>query len=130
MPDFLSPEWIDALDAAVSNDPRLTDSTAQMSLVMQQTITGAPTGDVVWHVVIDDGSAHVLPGPHAAPDITFSEDHATARAIGTGALSAQAAFMLGKLRISGNVAKLIEHRKAFDDLDDLFADVRAATVYE
>jgi hypothetical protein len=27
------------------------------------------------------------------------------------------------------VAKLIEHRKAFDELEDLFDDVRATTTY-
>ena len=129
MPDFLSSEWIAALDEAVSNDEQLRAATADLQLTVQQTVTGAPGGDVSWHVVVDDGTVHILPGPADAPDVTFTQDDATARAIGTSELSAQAAFMLGKLRIGGAVAKLIEHRKAFDDLEDLFEDVRATTTY-
>lgn len=129
MPDFLSPDWIAALDAAVSNDERLRDATADVQITVQQTVTGTPDGDVSWHVVVDNGTARVLPGPDADADVTFTQDDATARAIGTSALSAQAAFMLGKLRIGGDVAKLIEHRKAFDDLENLFDDLRAATAY-
>lgn len=129
MPDFLSPEWIAALDVAVSNDERLRAATTGVQITVQQTVTGTPDGDVCWHVVVDDGSVRVLPGSDDDPDVTFTQDDATARAIGTSALSAQAAFMLGKLRIGGDVARLIEHRKAFDDLEDLFDDVRATTAY-
>jgi hypothetical protein len=129
VPDFLSPEWIAALDEAVSNDDSLRAATADVHLTVQQTVTGAPRGDVSWHVVVDDGTVHILPGPADHPDVTFTQDDATARAIGTSELSAQAAFMLGKLRIGGAVAKLIEHRKAFDELEDLFDDVRATTTY-
>lgn len=129
MPDFLSIEWIAGLDAAAKADAQLRDAGRDVRIVLQQTVTGAPVGDVTFQVVVDHGDVQVELGETVEPDVVFTQDYATARAIATSELSAQAAFMLGKLRIGGTVAKLIEHRAVFDGLDDLFAEVRAATTY-
>ena len=129
MVEFLSPEWIAALDAAASSSAALRDATADVAFVLQQTVTDTADGNVTWHVAVDHGDVRVRAGaaPHA--DVTFTQDDATARAVGSSGLSAQAAFMLGRLRIGGDVAILMEHRAAFDDLDDLFVDVRATTTF-
>ena len=130
MPVFLSDEWIAALDEAAGADDKLRAATAGVSLVLQQTVTDLPDGDVTWHVAIDDGMIRILPGTSALPaDVTFSQSFETAKAVATSQLSAQSAFMLGKLRIGGAVAKLIEQRAAFDGLDDLFIEVRSHTTY-
>ena len=130
MPVFLSDEWIAALDEAASADDKLREATAGVSLVLQQTVTDSPGGDVTWHVAIDDGMIRILPGTSVLPaDVTFSQSFETAKAVATAKLSAQSAFMLGKLRIGGSVAKLIEQRAAFDGLDDLFIEVRSRTTY-
>ena len=107
----------------------MRDSTAGVSLVLQQTVTDTPAGDVAWNVVVDNGTLRILAGMADQPDVTFTQSYATAKAIAMSEMSAQAAFMLGRLRIGGTVAKLIEHREAFDGLDDLFADIRAKTQY-
>ena len=129
MPAFLSPEWVTDLDRAASQNADLARATADVSIVVQQTVTDAPGGDHAWHVAVDHGSVRVLDGPAEAPDVTFTQDHATAVAVGTGTLSAQAAFMLGKLRVVGTVGLLVQHRDAFDGLDDVFAEVRSTTSY-
>ena len=129
MVEFLSPEWIAALDAAASSNTAFRDATAEVAFVLQQTVTDTRDGDVSWHVAVDHGDVHVRAGAAAHADVTFTQDDATAHAVGSSELSAQAAFMLGKLRIGGDVAMLMEHRAAFDDLDDLFIDVRATTTF-
>lgn len=130
MPVFLSEEWIAALDEAAGADDKLRAATQSVSLVLQQTVTDSPNGDVSWHVTVDDGTIRVLAGSSAQPaDVTFFQSFETAKAISTSQLSAQSAFMLGKLRIGGTVAKLIEQRAAFDGLDDLFIEVRSRTTY-
>ena len=130
MPVFLSDEWIAALDEAASADAKLRAATVGVSLVLQQTVTDSPNGDVTWHVKVDDGTIRIVPGTSAQPaDVTFSQSFETAKAVATAQLSAQSAFMLGKLRIGGTVAMLIEQRAAFDGLDDLFIEVRSRTTY-
>lgn len=129
MPDFLTDEWIQSLDAALRADERVRTTDPNSSLVIQQTVTGVDDGAISWHMAIGHDDAGVTAGPAPAPDVTFTQDHATAVAIGTGELSAQAAFMLGKLRIGGDVSRLIAQRELFEGLDDTFAEARAATQY-
>ena len=95
-----------------------------MSLVVQQTVTDGPEGDAAWHVVVDDGAVSVRPGEAPEPDVTFRQSYETAAAIGRGELSAQTAFMIGKLRVGGNVELLMTHQGTFDGVEDVFEAVR------
>ncbi len=127
MARYLSPEWIDELHQVASTSASLRAATADVVLVVQQEVTGGPGGDVAWHVVLDHGNVAVRPGPAAVADVTFRQDHATAVAITRGELAAQAAFMVGRLRVGGDVAGLIRHQRALAGVDDVFATVRAGT---
>jgi putative sterol carrier protein len=125
MAQYLSPEWIDELDAALSADDAVRKATADVALTVQQVVTGGPGGDVAWHVVVDHGAVAVRPGTTDDADVTFRQDRDTARAVAGGELSAQAAFMIGKLTVTGDVGKLIEHQAAFTGIDDATDAVRA-----
>ena len=99
MPDVGSDEWIAAFAeraSGVAVDDRV-------SIVVQQEL--ADTGSS-WHVVIADGRAAVHAGQHPAPDVTLTEDRSTAAAIGAGDLSAQQAFIDGRLRVRGSLERL------------------------
>jgi putative sterol carrier protein len=126
---FASPEWIAELDRAVAADPALRRASAGVSLVVQQRVTDGPDGDASWHVVVDHGDARVVAGEAPQADVTFSQSYDTAAAIGRGELSAQTAFMIGKLRVGGNVELLMTHQATFDGVEDLFEAVRAGTEY-
>ncbi len=130
---FLSPEWIRELDEAAAASERLRLATAQMSLTVQQVVTsrsGAADEPLAeWHFVIDHGTVRVRQGRAADPDVTFSEDAATAAAVARGELSAQAAFMLGRLRVGGDVMRLMANQSAIAELNDVFTEVRARTDY-
>lgn len=129
MAAFGTDEWIAQLNDALTSSTELAAATADVTLTIGQHVTEGPNGDLVWTVVVNHGVAHAHSGSTDAPDVTFTQDYATAKAIATGDMSAQSAFMLGKLRIGGDVAKLMEHAAAFDALDDLFIDVRSHTTY-
>ncbi|HVX16798.1 MAG TPA: SCP2 sterol-binding domain-containing protein [Acidimicrobiales bacterium] len=140
MATFLSPEWVDELDRAASASGALATATKDIALTVQQIVTAdaaSPNGDAsqhpgrgaAWHVIVDHGLVRVRPGQSNRPDVTFTQDRATAVRVGRGELSAQAAFMLGKLRVDGDVALLMTHHVAFAGLDDVFADVRTSTTY-
>jgi len=127
---YLSSEWLAEADAAVSRSDSLRAATADVALVVQQVVTGGPDGvSAAYHVVVDHGAVSVVPGPAPEPDVTFTVDHATAAAIGRGDLSAQTAFMVGKLRVGGDLDRLLTHQDAFSGIDDVFDELRAATTW-
>jgi putative sterol carrier protein len=97
--DVGSDDWIAAFAeraAAVAVDDGVR-------IVVQQEL--ADTG-ASWHVVVADGRAAVERGRHPSPDVTITEDRATAAAIGAGQLSAQQAFIDGRLRVRGSLDRL------------------------
>lgn len=130
MPAFASPEWIAAFDEAVSSSERLREATASLGLTVRQTLTDPDGGpDTSWHVVVDHGTVHAHAGPGSHADLTFSSDLETARSIAAGTISVQTAFMVGRLVIGGDTAKLMEYAPAFDGLADIFDGLRSATTY-
>ena len=123
---FLSDPWIEALDHAATDAGNLAELTVGMALVIEQEVVD---GDrtVTYHVVIDDGRVSVRPGPAPTATVRFSQDADTARAVAAGELSAQRAFMTGRLRVGGDLTVLLAHGEALAELDDVFASVRART---
>ena len=129
MADYLSSQWIEQIDEAASSSEALRSATADVALTVQQEVTGGPEGDVTFHVVADHGDVSVRRGAAEHPDVTFTQDHATATAIGRGDLSAQAAFMVGRLRVAGDLDRLLTQHEAFIGIDDVFDEVRARTTW-
>lgn len=126
---YLSSEWFDALNQAASSSAPLAHATAGLALTIQHEVAGGPHGDVTFHVTMDHGTVTFRPGPAADPDVVFHHDYATAAAIGRGESSAQVAFMVGKLRLTGRVERLVDEVAAFEQLNDVFESVRASTEY-
>jgi len=126
---FLSDEWIGELGRALETGIDLGTGTDGVALTVQQIVTGTRDGEVAYCVVIDHDRAHVIPGRAATPDVTFTQDYATAAAISAGGESAQSAFMTGRLRLGGDVSVLLDHQEALARLTDLFAVVRSTTTY-
>lgn len=122
---FLSPEWVDALDRAVSDAaplPASGHSPSALTLEIEHDVEGRR-----YHLAIRDGHVRFRSGPAAHATVRFCADRATAAAIARGALSAQQAFMGGHLRVGGDVAALARAQSVFAALDDVFAAVRADT---
>jgi putative sterol carrier protein len=124
MARFLSPEWLDDLAAAATG----ASGPDGEPFTLQQVVVD-DAGEVAWAVTVGGGKVVVQPGRHDAATVTFTQDTATAGAIHRGELSAQAAFMTGRLRVGGDVRVLLERQGALGDLDDVFAAVRQATTY-
>ena len=129
MPRYLTREWLDAAQRAVEDDTTLADATKDVRLTVQQMVTGGPDGDVAYHVVVDNGAVRVLGGEASDATVTFIQAWDTATAIGRGDLSAQGAFMTGRIRVRGDLPKLVEHDNVFGNVDDVFAELRAQTTY-
>ena len=122
MAGFLTDAWLDDLDAAA----RAAEVTTAAPLILQQIVPDGPEGhEVAYALVVADGRLRVERGRVPQPDLTFTQDRATAEAIHRGELSAQAAFMQGRLRLGGDLRGVIERAGELGAIDDVLGSVRA-----
>jgi hypothetical protein len=122
MASYLSDQWIAELDAAARAHGGLAEATSDISLTIEQVVEPVTGGghEVRWHVVIDHGMVRFVSGAAESPTIRFTTDAATARAVSTGATTAQGAFMRGTLRVGGDTGALIAHHDVLAGLGDVF----------
>ncbi len=128
VPEFLSAEWIEALDAA-ARAAVLPDSAAAASITIEQIVRDAPGGEVRYHLRLEDGRARVQTGSAASPDLKLFADYDVAARIQRGDVNAQEALAAGRLKVQGHFAHLLRVDAAFRALEDVFASVRAVTSY-
>ena len=126
---YLSPEWIDAVQAELTETGVLTDLAGGHTIGVTQVVTDTPDGTVTYHLQIGDGAASFGGGPAEPEDVRFEQDWATATGVATGHLSAQEAFINGRIRLTGDQHKLLESQPVFGALDQVFNTVRARTDY-
>jgi putative sterol carrier protein len=133
MPRYLSPEWLDAaqraIDASNSMRKATAASEAAADFVVQHVVTGGGDGDLTYHVLAGADGVRIRRGEALDPTVVFTEDYGTAAAIGRGELSAQAAFMAGRIRVHGDLRRLVEQGDAFDEIEEALADLRSETSY-
>lgn len=129
MAEFLSPEWVDELDAAARASDSLAARTRDLTFTVQQIVQHTPRGDVHYYVTADDDSVRVRSGSAASPDLTLIADYEVARAISAGTGNAQEALAAGRLKIKGGLGLLLGNEDVFAALEDVFASVRSQTTY-
>lgn len=111
MPKFLTAEWIEALTATLAEHEGFKSAIANTQLSLQFEVPDAPEGaEKIYVIAIDGGAARVVPGPGESPDITISSSYETAAALAKGELNTQMAFMTGKIKVSGNMGKLMTNQ--------------------
>jgi putative sterol carrier protein len=121
---FLTKEWLDALTAAVNENEAFTAAIANVDLTLQFDTTDAPEGtEPSYHLAIADGALTAGPGPADDPDATITNDYETAMAISKGELNVQMAFMTGKMKVSGNMAKIMMNQAVFTKFAEAASDV-------
>lgn len=123
MAKFLSKEWADEILAALNASDDVRSATKGVSLCIQQNVAGAPDGDTSYWTRFDDGTVAGAIGEADDPDVTISQDYETAVAMTKGELNAQAAFMQGKLKVTGNMGKLLQHQGTMQALGPVLASV-------
>jgi hypothetical protein len=123
---YLSDDWFDQMGAAAE---AADEPTGGRPLVMQHVVTAGPGGVTRYHVRIGAGTAQIVRGLAAEPDVTFAEDYATAAAIASGELSAPAALLQGRVRVAGDMAALLSRQAELAIAEPVPPAVRAATTY-
>ena len=104
MAKFLTQEWLDLQQKLAQEFPERPGATARM----QYKITGGPDGDVTFYTVIDNGKIieNAL-GEDAQAEFTMTASYDDFAKSSKGELDANAAFMQGKLKVTGNMGKLM-----------------------
>lgn len=126
MPDFLSADWIDALDA-VAQEATLPE--ASVALTVEQVVRDTPDGEARYYLRLEGRHARVHRGPAEAPDLRLFTDYDVAIRLQRGEITAQEALAAGRLKVQGQFHRLREASDSLAALEDLFAPVRAATRY-
>jgi hypothetical protein len=82
---------------------------------VQVVVTGLPDGDGAWNVRVDDGVvAEVVPGAVKGADLTLTLPAAVASDVASGATTASAAFMQGRMKTAGDLGLVLDVLAAVD----------------
>lgn len=111
---FLSPEWLSEVTTALESHQGFQDAVQGIEMGIQFNVMDAPFGDTGYHLVITPQAVTIALGVREDLDITITQDYETASSIMRGDLNVQAAFITGKIKVSGNLAKLMVHRSGVE----------------
>lgn len=104
MAKYLSQEWLDLQKELAQEFPDRPGATARM----QYLITGTPEGDVSYYQAIEDGKMlESALGTDPEAEFTLSQTYDDSVKIAKGELDANAAFMQGRIKVTGNMGKLM-----------------------
>ena len=104
MAKYLSQEWLDEGRELAQEFPERPGASARMQYV----VTGGPEGDVKYYQVIDNGKMlESQLGEDPDAEFTLTLSYADSVAVQKGELDANAAFMQGRMKVTGNMGKLM-----------------------
>jgi putative sterol carrier protein len=120
---FLSEEWANDVSAALSSHEGFKNAIGAADLGIQFNTEDGPDGDVDYYLKSSGGTSNLALGSLDDPDVTVKQSYDTAAAISQGDLNTQTAFMTGKLKVSGNLAKLMMHQSAIQQWASAVSDL-------
>ncbi len=112
MSKFLSADWANEVTAALNSHDGFKNAIGTADLGIQFVTEDGPDGEVSYYLSSSGGDTTMALGELESPDVTVKQSYDTAAAIARGEMNTQTAFMTGKLKVSGNLAKLMMHQSA------------------
>jgi putative sterol carrier protein len=107
---YLSPEWIDAYNAAVAADDAVRKALKGKSAVIQMVVADGPAGEVRYSLRIGDGTAAASLGDAGDAEVTIRQSYETSAQVNKGELDGAKAFTQGKVKITGKMIKMMQLR--------------------
>lgn len=112
---FLTEEWARAVTEALNANDAFKQAAAGKTVKIQN-VVAAPDGEKKYYLNLQDGNAEVSMGELTDAEATLASDYETAAAMSRNELNATAAYMSGKLKIQGDLMKLMQHQGLFNTL--------------
>lgn len=106
---FLTDEWAAAVTEALRADENFKNSA---NLSLQFVVTDGPDGDATFYMDATGDEPIQAMGTMEDPDVTITSTYENASKIFKGELNTQMAFMTGKIKVAGNMAKLMTQQAA------------------
>jgi putative sterol carrier protein len=104
MSKWLTQEWLDETRKMAESQPERPGASAKMQYV----VTDGPDGEVKYFWVLENGKLlESQLGNLDEAEVTLTESYDVAKKIQTGELDPNAAFMQGRVKVAGNMAKLM-----------------------
>jgi len=105
MAKYLTQEWLDEGRELAKDQPERPGASAKM----QYALSGGPDGELKYYWVLEDGKLlESQLGEIAEPDFTMSMSYDDSVLIQKGELDVNAAFMQGRVKVAGNMGKLMQ----------------------
>ena len=121
---FLTEEWAQEMTNALNASDEFQSAASNQQTKLQQVVTDTPDGgEGKYYFTLEGGKAQVGVGEITDADATITQNYETAVAINKSELNAQQAFMQGKLKISGNMMKLMQLQGVFNAMPKAVNDV-------
>ena len=115
MATFLSEEHMTTGTEALNADAGFQGAMSGVDLGLQFEVIDAPTGSIDYYLTVGDGAATLALGTLDDADASVSSDYETAAAIAKGELNVQMAFMSGKIKVGGNMAKVMMYQSLINE---------------
>jgi len=128
MAKWLTQEWLDETRKMAEGQPERPGASARMQYV----VTGAPEGDISYYWILENGKlVESKLGTLDDAEVTLTTGYADSVKIQKGELDANAAFMQGKVKVTGNMAKVMSLLPITNspEYKQLQADIAAITEF-
>jgi len=112
---FLSEEFMTEASEKLNTHAGFANAIANVQLGVQFNVSDAPDGDLSYYLNVGDGSAELALGALDDADVTIDNTYETSVGISKGEVNTQMAFMTGKLKVGGNMAKLMMNQAVFNE---------------
>ncbi len=109
---FLSEEWATAVTGALNSNDAFKQQAQGKTLKIQQVVSTPE--ETKYSFKVEDGQAEVALGELPDAEATLTQDYDTAVALSKNELNATAAYMSGKLKIQGDLMKLMQLQSLFN----------------
>ncbi len=105
MAKYLTQEWLDEGRELAKGQPDRPGASAKVQYVL----SGGPDGELKYYWVLEDGKLlESQLGEIDEPDFTMSMSYDDSVLVQKGELDVNAAFMQGRVKVAGNMGKLMQ----------------------
>jgi putative sterol carrier protein len=120
---FLSQEWAQAVTDALNSSEEFTQAAVRQEAKVQQIVTDAPGGEAKYYFEIENGAAKLGIGELEGAEATITQSYDVAVAISKREIQPQQAFLQGKMRVNGNLMKLMQLQGVLSALGHAVSDL-------